>query len=100
MRFWIAAALLLVVAALGLAAGPRAIDWNAYRPDIEAAALQLSGHDVTIGGPIEIALVPRPVLTARDVSISGRTKEAIDFTLIASQAEVAMEIGPLLAGRP
>ncbi|MDH3663291.1 MAG: AsmA family protein, partial [Alphaproteobacteria bacterium] len=100
MRFWIAAAVLLGLVALGLATGPRVIDWNAYRPDIEAAAIQLSGHDVVIGGPIEMTLLPRPVLIARDVTVTGRTPGAIGFELGARQAEVTMEIGPLLAGRP
>ena len=100
MRLWIAAAVLIGVAALGLATVPRAIDWDAYRPDIEATAIELSGHDVTIGGPIAITLLPRPVLTARDVTLRGRTDEAIAFELSANQAEVTLEIVPFLAGRP
>lgn len=100
MRFWFAVAVLIGLVALGLATVPRAIDWNAYRSDVEAAASRLSGHDVTIGGPIEVTLLPRPVLTARDVRVTGRTDEAIGFALAARQAEVAMEIGPLLVGRP
>ncbi|MGI9499633.1 MAG: AsmA family protein [Geminicoccaceae bacterium] len=100
MRFWIAAAVLLGLAALGLATVPHVIDWSAYRQDIETAAARLSGHDVTIGGPIEMTLLPRPVLIARDISVTGRTAEAIRFELSANQAEAALEIGPLLAGRP
>ncbi len=100
MRFWIAAAALIGVAAVGLATVPRAIDWGAYRPDIEAAAIELSGHDVTIGGPIAVELLPHPVLTARDVTLRGRTDESIGFELTANWAEVVLEIGPLLAGRP
>ncbi len=99
MRLWFAAAVLIGLAILGLATVPRAVDWDAYRPDIEATAIELSGHDVTIGGPIAITLLPRPVLTARDVTLTGRTDEAIGFELSANQADVTLEIGPLLAGR-
>lgn len=100
MRFWIAAVGLFGVVALGLATMPRMIDWDAYRSDIEAVAIELAGHDVTISGPITIKLLPRPVLTARDVTLKGRTAEAIGFELAANQAEVTLEVGPLLAGHP
>ncbi|MEM7043620.1 MAG: hypothetical protein AAF543_12490, partial [Pseudomonadota bacterium] len=99
MRFWIVVALLLGLVALGLAVGPRAVDWDAYRDDIESVATRLSGYDVTIGGPIEVTLLPRPVLIARDVSLTANAADADGFELSASQAEVVMEIGPLLAGR-
>ena len=100
MRFWIAAAVLVGLLAVGLATIPRVMDWDAYRPDIEAAAVELFGHDVAITGPIEIALVPRPVLTARDIVINGRTEATIGFELVANRADMTVEIGPLLAGRP
>ncbi|MGI9419538.1 MAG: hypothetical protein ACR2RA_17055, partial [Geminicoccaceae bacterium] len=76
------------------------IDWNGYRLDIEAAAAEISGHEVTIGGPIDVTLLPRPILTARDVTVASGTAEAINFALVANQADVTVEIGPLLAGRP
>ncbi|MEM8951412.1 MAG: AsmA family protein [Pseudomonadota bacterium] len=100
MRLWIAAAGLIGIAALGLAAVPGMVDWNSYRPDIETAAIELSGHDVTISGPITMTLLPRPVLTFRDMTLSGRTEDAIGFKLSANQAEATLEVGPLLAGRP
>ena len=100
MRFWIAAVALLGLAALGLATVPRMIDWNAYRADIEAQADRYSGHDVTIDGSIELSLLPRPVLTARDVTVTGAADQPAGFVLTVGEADVVMEIGPLLAGRP
>lgn len=100
MRIWISAAVLLVVAALGLALAPRAIDWNAYRPDIERAAAELFGHDVTISGPIELDLLPRLTVTAKDVTVASGDDDRLDFELAANQAEVTLKIGPLLAGSP
>ena len=100
MRIWIIAALLFGLAALGLAIGPRAIDWNSYRPDIEAAAARLSGHDVSIRGPIELSVLPGLVLTAKDVIVESGDGERIGFALSANQADVSLALGPLLAGRP
>jgi hypothetical protein len=100
LRAWIVAAVVIALAALGLATLPRAIDWNAYRADIEAAAARLSGHEVTIGGPIELTVLPRLMLRARDVTIASRQGAAVGFELSTNRAEVALEIGPLLAGRP
>ncbi|MEZ5931679.1 MAG: AsmA family protein [Alphaproteobacteria bacterium] len=100
MRVWIVVAAFLGLAALGLATVPRVIDWNAYRADVEAAAAKLSGHAVTIKGPIELTVLPRLVLTARDVTITSEDNAAIGFELKTNQADVTLEIGPLLAGRP
>lgn len=100
MRIWISVAVLLVVAALGLAMVPRAIDWDVYRPDIETVAAELFGHDVAINGPIEFALLPRLTLTARDVSVISKDDDRLDFKLNAHQADVTLKIGPLLAGKP
>lgn len=100
MRIWIIAALLLGLAALGLAIGPRAIDWNSYRSDIEAAAARLSGHDVSIRGPIELSVIPRLVLTAKDVIVESGDSARIGFALSTNQADVSLALGPLLAGRP
>ncbi|MGI9436985.1 MAG: AsmA family protein, partial [Geminicoccaceae bacterium] len=100
MRLWIAAAALVTLAALGLAAIPYAIDWEARRPDIEAAAGELSGHTLTIGGPIELALLPRPTLIAKDVLVVGGPDNPIGFELQAKQMDLQLELAPLLAGRP
>ncbi len=100
MRFWIVTVSLLVLAVLGLATIPRAVDWDGYRSDIESAASRLSGHEVRITGPIDVRILPRPVLTARDVSVSAAEGGEIDFELASGQMEAVLELGPLLAGRP
>jgi hypothetical protein len=100
LRIWIAAFLLLGLAAAGLAMLPRAIDWSTYRADIEASASELSGHEVTIGGPIDVRLLPRPTVSARDVAMSGKADDDVSFELAAGQVEATLEIVPFLAGRP
>lgn len=100
MRIWISAAVLLIFATLALAILPSMVDWNAYRQNLETAASQLSGHDVAINGPIDVALIPYPTLTARDVAVASKADDALSFELIANQADISFKIGPLLVGEP
>lgn len=59
-----------------------------------------TGQAVTIAGPIEVALLPRPTLIARDVTVMGESDGAIGLELTAKQADMGLRLGPLLAGRP
>ncbi len=100
MRLWIAAAVTIVLAALGLVAVPYAVQWEKFRTDIEAAAKDLTGHEVTIEGPIDVVFLPRPVLTARDVKVAAGPNAAIGFQLTSQQVDLGFRRGPLLVGRP
>ncbi|QJE72307.1 AsmA family protein [Aerophototrophica crusticola] len=59
--------LLLAAAAVG----PRFVDWGAYRGQVAALLERATGRQVAISGPLDLTLLPRPVLTARDVSLSA-----------------------------
>lgn len=100
LRLWIAAAALLALATALLVAGPYAVTWEHYRFDIEQAVERLTGHEVTIEGSIDVALLPRPVLTARDVRITNQPESTLGFALTSRQIEIGFRIGPLLVGRP
>ena len=100
MRLWIAAAAFLVLAVIGLATIPYVVEWEHYRSDIEAAIARETGHDIKIDGPIDLVLLPRPVLSAKDVIINGRADREIGFDLFAQQVDLGLRPGPLLAGRP
>jgi hypothetical protein len=78
---------------------PRMVDWNTYRQGLEAAAAKHSGHEVTIDGPIEVTLLPQPTLMAKDVTIASNNSGTLNFELIANQADLSFEIGPLLVGK-
>lgn len=100
MRLWIATAVLVALAAIGLVVVPYAVDWERYRSDIEAATEKIIGHEVTIDGPIDITFLPRPVLIARDVTMASRPDDAIGFKLTSQQIDLGFRAGPLLVGRP
>ncbi|MGI9490913.1 MAG: AsmA family protein [Geminicoccaceae bacterium] len=100
MRLLIAAALLVILTVTGLAAIPYVVPWERYRPDIEAGFERLTGQDVTIHGPIDVSLFPRPSLSARDVAISGQTEGQGGFEIQSQQVDIEFRTGPFLVGRP
>ena len=50
---------LLIVAAL---VAPSFVDVNRYKPEITAAVKQATGRDLTIGGDIELTILPSPAV--------------------------------------
>lgn len=100
MRILIAVALVIALAAAALVAVPYVVAWEHYRPDIEAAFEKATGHQVTIMGPIDVAFLPRPNLTASDVSMTGDNDREIGFEFKSQQADVGFRLGPLMVGRP
>jgi len=68
----------LVLALLGLLlALPGFVASSSHRPAMEAFASSITGRNVHIGGKLSLALLPRPEITATDVTISGPDKEVI-----------------------
>lgn len=77
----------LLVAAV--AVGPRFVDWGAYRGEVAGLLERATGRQVAIAGPLDLTLLPRPVLTARDVSLS-----AGDGQPVATVREVDLRARP------
>lgn len=100
LRIWIAAAVLVTLAAIGLVVVPYAVEWERYRADIETAAAEFTGHEVTIEGPIDVAILPRPILIAKDVTVTSKPDDAIGFKLSAQQVNLGFRTGSFLLGRP
>lgn len=70
MRKLLIAALLVVVLAVGgLLAAPAFVDWNQYRDDVARAVRGATGYAIDISGGLDLALLPRPVMTAGGVSL-------------------------------
>ncbi len=90
-------AVLCVVFALVLAAwqvAPR-LDWARYRQAIAGLATTRLGRGVSIDGPIHLAFLPRPELTAQAVTLADRG-DGVSARIGALRLSVA--IGPLLRG--
>ena len=92
----LASLLLLATAVAVVLVAPSLIDWTRYRPEIAARLGELFGRPVTIGGRLDFALLPQPVMTAGDVTIA----DAVGDTLATIRtAELRLSWLPLLAGR-
>ncbi|MBB5371930.1 AsmA family protein [Acidocella aromatica] len=87
--FWLLSAGLVLALLGALLALPGFVGSQAHRPAMEAFASSLTGRKVQIGGKLSLALLPRPEITATDITISGPDKE-----IITAHALV-MDISPL-----
>jgi len=91
---YLVAFLVAVAVAAAWLVVPR-LDPNLFRADIIAIASARLGRDVRIGGPIRLALLPEPTLTAEMVRLSSN--QGISIT--ASEMELTVALWPLAAGR-
>lgn len=85
-------ALLLAATVAALWWLPSALDWDRYRGAVEVLAEGTVGEPVSIKGPIQLALLPEPMLTAGRVEIGGSR-------LAVGELRVRLALGPLLEGR-
>ncbi|WP_270936881.1 AsmA family protein, partial [Falsiroseomonas oryzae] len=89
---------LLVLAGLWL--GPRAMDWEPWRDRLAEIASDRLGRQVTLDGPVELALLPSPVVRAGGVTIAEPGGEAeIGFRVTARMLRLRLDLGALIAGR-
>ncbi len=89
----LAVGLALIAAIVAALAAPLLIDWNAYRPQVEAEASRLMGRPVTIGGDLSIRLLPTIQIDARDITLddaSGRAR--------IGRLRAELRVAPLLRG--
>jgi uncharacterized protein involved in outer membrane biogenesis len=97
-KVFVAFVLLVVLLVGAVLVGPSFVDWNAYRPEIEAAAKRLTGREIAIDGEIEFALLPKPRLTASQLRLMGPKSEAGPDLLRLKALEVDVALLPLVAG--
>ena len=90
-------AAVLATAALAAWQVPGWLDWNRYRSTIEVLASATLGTPVAIGGPISLALLPQPELTAEQVSVGDAADGDLSIRVHALRLQVAL--WPLLSGR-
>jgi hypothetical protein len=81
---------LLVLVALAV---PLLVDVNHYKPRLEAAASDLLGMDVRVGGRLGLALFPSPCVTVEDGQVLGEQGVAVAS---AKQVSLWIELLPLL----
>lgn len=78
---------------------PSLIDWNRYKPLIEARIEEALGRDVTIGGDLDFALLPQPKLFVGDLSIGNAEGTAAPELFRVRMMEARVALFPLFVGR-
>ncbi len=94
----LAAALLLLILLLGagLWIGPRFLDWEPWRGRLAEIASFRLGRSVTLDGPVELVLLPQPMLRAAGVAIGEPGEE---YSVTARLLRLRLRLGALLTGR-
>lgn len=94
----LAAALGLVFLAVlsGLWLGPRFVDWEPWRGRLAELASARLGRPVTLEGPVELLLLPQPMVRAGGVAIGEPGEE---FSVTARLLRVRLDLQALIGGR-
>ena len=88
--------LALIAAILAAFTAPLFIDWNEWRPQLEAQASALAGSRVTISGNIDLTLLPTPAFVLRNVSLGEAEKGT---GMRASEMRGSLSLPALLSGK-
>ena len=94
---WVAACLAVVFA--GLLILPRAIDWEPQKARLAGILAEASGREVVLGGPLEIALLPQPMLVAQQFRLGNAQGAPTPHMLEARRILVTLSWSALLQGR-
>lgn len=92
---------LVLLTLAGLWLGPRFVDWEPWRARLAEVASDRLGRSVSLDGPVELTLLPRPVVRAGGVTIAEApgTGAETGFRVTARVLRVRLALGAFLAGR-
>jgi uncharacterized protein involved in outer membrane biogenesis len=93
----IAALLLVVVAALLVV--PGFLDWDRFKPEIARRLTDLTGREVTLAGPVTLAFLPVPTVSARDVRVANPPGAAAPELVRLGALDIRLAILPLFSAR-
>lgn len=86
----------LVVAAILIV--PSLIDWNGYKPEIQAAARDATGRELKIDGDLSLSILPSPTLSVAGVSLANVEGGSTPDMARLEALDVAVALAPLLSG--
>lgn len=98
----IVAATGLVVVVLGVAVAlPHMIDWNKYKPRIQKGIEDATGYQVSLGGDIDLAVLPFPHVVIENLAVrvpkTTAGAESADIVTL-KKAEASVALAPLFRG--
>lgn len=91
-----AVAIVIVVPVAAAGAFLLSFDPNAYKGQIEAAAAQATGRQVTIAGPLALKFSLVPTLTAKDVTVANLAGSSAPAMVRVAAIETRIALLPLL----
>lgn len=94
---WVVACLVALVA--GLLVLPKAIDWEPHKARLSEFLAQATGREVVLDGPLEIALLPQPLLVAQRFHLGNAPGALTPHMLEARRIVVVLSWSALLQGR-
>ncbi len=89
----------LVIAVATVLIAPSLIDWNRYKPELEARLEKATGRRVTINGDLDATILWTPALTAADVAIANVDGGETPDMLRLKRLDMRVDFFPLLAGK-
>jgi uncharacterized protein involved in outer membrane biogenesis len=90
------AVLFVLVAAVLLL--PSLIDWNAYKDQLADQVERATGRDITVDGPVSLALLPSPAFSAQQVTLAGADGDPGQPMARIADLRVQIALTPLLQG--
>ena len=90
---------LVILVLSALFAAPLFIDWNDYRPAIEAQMSKLVGRDVKVGGDVHLIALPAPHFKFDDIKVANADGSLDTPFLEAASLEAKLDVGTLLTGK-
>ena len=91
--------ILLVLLAAAALAAPWFVDWNHYRPQLQAWGKALTGREVTIAGDVDFVLFPWPAARLHRVRIAAAPGGRFEHLLTVDEVEARFSLGALFGGR-
>jgi uncharacterized protein involved in outer membrane biogenesis len=89
------AAIALILVLVTALVGPLFVDWGRYRQTFQHEIARLTGSDVRIRGPIDVRLLPVPMLSMGEAEIGAPGGPA---QVRAKALRVELALGPLMHG--
>jgi hypothetical protein len=83
----------------GLFILPRAIDWEPHKARLAGILAEATGREVVLDGPLEIALLPQPMLVAQQFRLGNAPGAVTPHMLEARRILVTLSWSALLQGR-
>jgi len=88
----------VVLLAAAVLVVPSLIDWNGYKPEIQAAVKEATGRDLRLDGDIGLSVLPSPSLSVEKVSFANIAGGSAPEMARLESLRVHVALLPLLTG--